>query len=142
VFGTQVRCHGVTIIISSGDTRLIQDLAHTLDGMTLPPYDAAADGDQVPLCVKDYANTQNLVSRVDPAFPQHRYNPVPVRIIIGKDGKVKHIHVISAFPDQSDAIINALHRWRFKPYLRNGHPVEVETGIQFGTPLQPRDASP
>jgi hypothetical protein len=45
---------------------------------------------------------------------------------------VKHIHFLSAFPDQVKAIANALSQWRFRPYLRGGHPVEVETGIMFG----------
>jgi periplasmic protein TonB len=55
-----------------------------------------------------------------------------VRVIIDRDGKVKHIHFLSAFPGQAQAIITALGQWRFKPYLRNGQPVEVETGILFG----------
>jgi protein TonB len=105
--------------------------------MNLPPADAQADGDTVPVCVKDYAAGNNVISRVDPVFTQRRFNAIPVRIVIGKDGKVKHIHLISAFPDQAKVITDALNQWTFKPYLRNGHPVEVETGILFGTPPRP-----
>jgi hypothetical protein len=142
VFGTQIRCHAIEIVISSSDTKLIQDLARSLNAMSLPLEDALADGDQGPVCVKDYANTNNVVSRVDPVFPEHRYNSIPVRIVIGKDGKVKHIHFISAFPDQAEAITNALHQWSFKPQLRDGRPVEVETGIQFGAPLRAQESLP
>jgi hypothetical protein len=88
--------------------------------------------------VKGYAAGENVISRADPVFTQRRFNAMPVRIVIGKDGKVKHIHLISAFPDQAKAITDALHQWKFKPYLRNRRPVEVETGIVFGTP--PRTA--
>jgi hypothetical protein len=63
---------------------------------------------------------------------ERRFNPVPVRIIIDKQGKVKHIHFLSAFPDQAKAITDALFQWRLRPYLRDGKPVEVETGIMFG----------
>jgi len=63
-----------------------------------------------------------------------------VRIIIDKDGKVKHIHFLRAFPDQSAVITPALLQWRFKPYLKDGQPVEVETGIMFGR-APPRIAS-
>jgi len=49
------------------------------------------------------------------------------------------MHFLSAFPDQSKAIADALSQWRFRPYLREGRPVEVETGIMFGHP--PRQAA-
>jgi hypothetical protein len=61
-----------------------------------------------------------------------------VRIIIDKEGRVKHIHFLSAFPDQAKSITEALSR--FKPYLRDGRPVEVETGIMFGR--APRSTTP
>jgi len=46
---------------------------------------------------------------------------------------MKHIHVISAFPEQSRIITDALMQWTFKPYLQNGQPVDVETGILFNS---------
>ncbi|MBV9180271.1 MAG: hypothetical protein JO356_03090 [Acidobacteria bacterium] len=132
VFATQIRCHAIEIVLSSSDTKLIQRLMHDLNAMTFPLEDALADGDTIPVCVKDYANGSNVISRVDPVFSERRFNAVPVRIVIGKDGKVKHIHSLSAFPDQAKAIVEALAQWRFRTYLRHGVPVEVETGIQFG----------
>ena len=36
-----------------------------------------------------------MISRVDPIFTEHRFNPVPVRIIIDKEGKVRHIHFVA-----------------------------------------------
>jgi len=133
VFGTQIRCHAVQIIVSSSDTKLIHELIQDLNTMTFPPEDALANGDTVPVCVKDYATGENVRSRVDPIFTERRHNALPVRIVIGKDGKVKHIHLISAFPEQAKAITDALNQWTFKPYLRDGKPVEVETGIDFGS---------
>ena len=75
------------------------------------------------MCIKDYANDENVITRVEPVFSEHRFNPVPVRIIIDKDGKVKHIHFLSAFPDQAKAISDALKQWQFKRYVRAGQPV-------------------
>jgi hypothetical protein len=40
--------------------------------------------------------------------------------------------LISAFPEQAKAVTEALKQWRFRPYLRDGKPIEVETGIMFG----------
>jgi protein TonB len=62
-----------------------------------------------------------------------------VRIIIGTDGKVKHVHVISAFQEQARIITDALLQWKFKPYLLDGEAVDVETGVQFGySPPRPQ----
>jgi hypothetical protein len=97
-------------------------------------------GGEVPVCIKDYARNENIMERVDPVFTERRFNPVPVRIIIDKEGKVKHIHFLSAFPEQAKAISDALSQWRFRPCLRDGKPVEVETGILFGR--APRPATP
>jgi hypothetical protein len=58
---------------------------------------------------------------------------IPVRVTIAGEGRVKHVHILSAFPDQSGAIITALHTWRLKPYLVDGKPNEIETGVVFGT---------
>jgi outer membrane biosynthesis protein TonB len=59
---------------------------------------------------------------------------VPVRFVIGTDGRVKHIHVINAFPEQAKSVEQALAQWIFKPYIRNGVAAEVETGILFKFP--------
>jgi hypothetical protein len=135
VFVTVIRCHVVEIVFSSSDTRLIANLIQDMNAMEWPADD---DGGAFPVCVQDYAKGENLIARVDPVFPEQRFNAVPVRIVIGRDGRVIHIHFLSAFPDQAKAITDALEQWRFKPYMQNGQPVEVETGMLFGyTPRAP-----
>jgi hypothetical protein len=135
VVATEIRCHAVQLVLTSRDTKLLESLILDLEKMKLPaeasPTVGAGGGD-VPACVKDYASGENVIARVDPVFTERRFNSVPVRIIIDKEGKVKHIHFLSAFPDQAKAITDALQQWKFKRYLRDGQPVEVETGIMFG----------
>jgi hypothetical protein len=135
VLSTEIRCHAVQVVLTSRDTKLLENLTLDLDKMKLPGEanpTAGTGGGDFPVCIKDYATEENMITRVDPVLTQHRFNPVPVRIIIDKEGKVKHIHFLSAFPDQSKVITDALLQWRFKPYKQNGQPVEVETGILFG----------
>jgi hypothetical protein len=135
VLATQIRCHEVEMVLTSRDTKLLENLVLDLNKMELPAEaspTAGKGGGAVPACMKDYARDRNVIARVDPVFTERTYNPVPVRIIIDKAGKVKHIHFLSAFPEQARVITEALKRWKFKPYLRNGQPVEVETGIMFG----------
>ena len=85
-----------------------------------------------PVCLKDFATPDTVLEREEPVFSQPRFNPVAVRIVIDQEGRVKHIHFLSAFPEQAKSISDALLQWRFKPYLLNGQPVEVETGLLFG----------
>jgi hypothetical protein len=140
VFATEIRCHSVEIVLTSRDTKLLENLVLDLNKMKLAEAGAAGGG-TVPVCIKDYARDENVLARVDPIFTEHKFNAVPVRIIIDKEGKVKHIHFLSAFPDQSKIITDALRQWKFKPYKRGGHPVEVETGIMFGRALRPATSS-
>lgn len=123
ILATEIRCHLVQFVYTGRDPKvldaLIADLART----------KLATLDDQPRCVANYATDANIVARVAPAPYVQKYNPIPVRIVIGRDGKVKHVHVISAFADQSRSITDALLQWRFKPGQ-----TEVETGIMFGAP--------
>jgi hypothetical protein len=135
ILATEVRCHALEIVMTSRDTKLLENLILDLNKMKLPAEagpTAGTGGGDAPVCVKDYARDENIIARVDPIFTEHRFNPVPVRIIIDKEGKVKHIHFLSAFPDQAKVVTDALKQWKFKPYRQGGQLVEVETGIQFG----------
>jgi hypothetical protein len=137
---TEIRCHAIEIILTSRDIKLLENLTLDLNKMKLPEEANPTTGNgggEFPVCVKDYAEGDNVLARVDPIFTQHRFNPVPVRIIIDKEGTVKHIHFLSAFPDQAKVISDALAQWKFKPYVKDGKPVEVETGIMFGTVRAP-----
>jgi len=140
ILATQIRCHALEFIFTSRDTKLAEGLIRGMNGIELPST-ASPNGekgeDNVPLCIKDYASSENVIEKVDPIITERRYNSVPVRIIIDKEGKVRHIHFLSAFPDQTKVITDALLKWRFRPYLRNGQPMEVETGIMFGIPPPP-----
>jgi hypothetical protein len=135
VLATQIRCHTVAFVYTSRDSRLIGGLVQAMSKMTLsgPGGSPGETGtDSAPVCIKDYASAENVITRVDPMFSERRANPIPVRVIIDVKGKVKHVHIISGFPDQAKSITDALSQWRFKPYLKDGQAVEVETGILFG----------
>jgi len=52
---------------------------------------------------------------------------VPIEAIIGRDGTVSSVRVLSAqvHPDFAIAAVDAVRQWRFTPTLLNGVPVEV-----------------
>jgi hypothetical protein len=142
VLATEIRCHTVEFFFMNRDPQTLERLVQQASKMNLAAAGTTANQTDEPVCIRSYAIADNLIERMDPVFPEHRFNPVPVRIIIDKDGKVRHIHFLNAFPDQTEAITEALAHWKFKPYLRDGKPVEVETGIMFGRALQPAVAAP
>ena len=140
LLATQIRCHMVQFVFTSRDIKLVESLIQETSKMSLPAEAgpiSGRGGGEVPVCIKDYARDENVMKRVDPVFGERRFNAVPVRIIIDKQGKVRHIHFLSAFPDQVKAITDALSQWRIRPYLRDGKPVEVETGLMFGRTPRP-----
>jgi Gram-negative bacterial TonB protein C-terminal len=137
VLATEIRCHMVEFVFTSADTALLESLIQEMSQMKLPGEADAMSGTgggEFPLCVKGYATEGNVLHKVDPVMVGPRFTTVPARVIIGADGKVKHIHVISSFPEQAKSVRDALAQWVFKPYTQHGAPAEVETGILFKFP--------
>jgi hypothetical protein len=140
VLATQIRCHTVEIVLMNRDPKAMEELIRDMDKKMKLPAEASSiggtGGGNVPVCIKDYAQ-ENVTEKVDPVLTVRRFNAIPVRIIIDNEGKVSHIHFLSAYPEQEKAITEALKQWRFRPYERNGQRLEVETGIMFGRPSLP-----
>jgi TonB family protein len=75
-----------------------------------------------------------VISKVDPVYPAiakaaHVQGPVILHAIISKDGTIERLDVISGNGMLVDAARDAVSQWKFKPYLLNGQPTEVETSI-------------
>jgi periplasmic protein TonB len=56
-----------------------------------------------------------------------REGVVPIEAVVGKDGTVTTVRVVSAdvHPDFAIAAADAVRQWKFSPTLLNGQPVEV-----------------
>jgi periplasmic protein TonB len=81
-----------------------------------------------------------LVRQVKPQYPpiavQARIQgTVVLQAVIGKDGTVKDLRLLSGHPMLSTAAIEAVKQWRYRPYLLNGEPVEVDTQINVNFTL-------
>ncbi|HEV2961123.1 MAG TPA: energy transducer TonB [Candidatus Angelobacter sp.] len=130
-FATDIRCHVVSFVVTTRDPKVLEKLVQAISNLKISEAQAMAGDSSLPVCVKDYATGDNVIRKVDPEIVGPKYTQVPTRFIIGTDGKVKHIHVINAFPDQAKSVETALAQWELKPYKVNGKLVEVETGILF-----------
>jgi protein TonB len=81
-----------------------------------------------------------LVKEVKPAYPpmakQARISgTVRLKAIIGPDGAIRNLNVISGHPMLVQSAISAVKQWVYKPTVLNGQPVEVDTEIDVNFTL-------
>ncbi len=81
-----------------------------------------------------------LVRRVNPTYPplarQARIQgTVILQAQISKDGTIENLQLVSGHPMLAPAAIEAVKQWKYKPYLLNGEPVEVDTQVQVNFTL-------
>jgi len=75
-----------------------------------------------------------LVHKVTPQYPPlaraaRVQGSVVLQAVIGKDGGIQNLKLVSGHPMLAPAAIEAVKQWRYKPYFLNGEPVEVDTQI-------------
>jgi protein TonB len=75
-----------------------------------------------------------LVHKVTPTYPplarQARIQgSVVLAALIGKDGSIQNLKVVSGHPMLTSSALDAVRQWKYKPYFLNGEPVEVDTQI-------------
>jgi protein TonB len=90
--------------------------------------------------VSSGVSTGLLVRKVNPNYPplarQARIQgTVVLQAEISKSGDIQNLRLISGHPMLAPAAIEAVKQWKYKPYLLNGEPVEVETTVQVNFTL-------
>jgi TonB family protein len=75
-----------------------------------------------------------LVKKSVPVYPVDAkkakiQGKVALDAIIGKDGTIQHLSVISGPTELQQSAMDAVRQWEYQPFLLNGNPVEVETTI-------------
>ena len=81
-----------------------------------------------------------LIRKVNPNYPplarQARISgTVVLRAVISKEGSIENLSLVSGHPMLAPAAIDAVKQWKYKPYLLNGEPVEVDTEVQVNFTL-------
>ena len=119
--------------------------------ITLPPAPQAASiavatappSPASPPRIRIGGNVQavKLISQPKPAYPPlarmaHIQGVVELRAIIGKDGSVQDLTVISGPPLLVPAAVTAVQQWVYQPTLLNGDPVEVDTQVDVNFTLR------
>ncbi|HEV3512122.1 MAG TPA: energy transducer TonB [Candidatus Sulfotelmatobacter sp.] len=75
-----------------------------------------------------------LIHRAEPMYPPlaraaRVQGEVILTAIISTTGQIENLQLVSGHPMLVPAALEAVKQWRYKPYLLNGTPVEVETTI-------------
>jgi TonB family protein len=82
-----------------------------------------------------------LTRRVEPIYPSipkqlHRSGKVELRAIIGIDGGIQSLEVVSGDPLFVDSALQAVRQWHYKPTYLNNQAVEIDTYITVIYTLQ------
>jgi protein TonB len=77
----------------------------------------------------------NLIFRVQPDYPSlarqvRVQGQVVLRAVISREGTIENLQVLSGHPMLVRAAVEAVRQWKYRPYLLNGEPVEVETEVK------------
>jgi len=75
-----------------------------------------------------------LVKAIQPAYPANALRmgiegAVELSATISKNGDISAVTILSGDPQLAHAAVNAVKQWKYKPYLLNGEPVEIQTQV-------------
>jgi TonB family protein len=88
------------------------------------------------LTVSSEEMSHNLLNKVMPVYPPEAkkakiQGTVVLDAVIGKDGNIDNLRVLSGPPELQQSALDAVRQWIYKPYLLNGDPVEVKTTVNI-----------
>jgi len=96
-----------------------------------------------PSRIRQGGNVQQamLLTQVKPVYPleakEARIQGVVVlEVVIGKDGLVSEVRIITGHPTLQQAAVDSVRQWQYKPTLLNGEPVEVVSTVTVNFAFQ------
>jgi protein TonB len=109
------------------------DVFSSLNAGTRPIMPAAPLPVARPITVS-HMSEGDLVRKILPTYPvlarsARIQGQVVLQAIISKQGIIENLQVLSGHPLLVPAAIEAVRQWRYRPYVLNNEPVEVETQI-------------
>jgi TonB family protein len=96
--------------------------------------DKGASSPNGPVAVSAGVMAGNKISGPVPVYPPEAkkakiQGTVELSAVIGKDGTVEKLEVVSGPKELQQSSLDAVRQWVYKPYLLNGEPIEVKTTI-------------
>jgi TonB family protein len=86
------------------------------------------------LSVPSEVMSKNLLNKVVPKYPPAAkkakiQGTVVLSAVIGKDGNIENLRVLSGPSELQQSALDAVRQWIYTPYLLNGDPIEVVTTV-------------
>jgi hypothetical protein len=75
-----------------------------------------------------------LLDRTEPVYPaetQSTKAPLTLRVVIDKKGNVRKAEKISGPESLVSGAVEAVTKWKYRPYFLNGEPVDVDTTVDL-----------
>jgi protein TonB len=99
-----------------------------------PPVQPVRPPQERPVWKGEAVQEALLTNRVVPVYPElarqmRIEGTVRLQAVIGRDGAVQSLEILSGQPMLAKAAVAAVREWRYRPTLLRGEPVEVETFI-------------
>jgi TonB family protein len=81
-----------------------------------------------------------LMKKTQPVYPasalqMHIEGVVELSATISKNGDISAVKIVSGDPRLARAAVEAVKQWKYKPYLLNGEPVEIQTQVTMNFKL-------
>jgi len=110
-----------------------------------PPAEQQQSGQHRPKRVRVSQGVSQalLIKKGEPEYPQEARDKriegtVVLQVQISEAGDVTEVRLISGHPLLAPPAIEAVKQWKYKPYLLNGEPVQVETRVTVDFRLDPK----
>lgn len=120
---------------NSSDSKLVQAVSTSVSSL---PTNAA---EREPISGAPAATLHQTVDTTYPLLgPRMKVQgSVVMQAVIGADGNIENLQVVSGPAILTAAAQQAVRQWRFKPYLQNGEPVETKATITVNFSIQIAD---
>jgi TonB family protein len=109
-----------------------------MDGVLLA-QERAADGSEAPQSEQpvtiqrgDHISPPRAILTPNPKMPKNGLKGVvPIRCVVGSDGRVRNAEVAKSLSPQNDAsAMEVIQKWRFEPAKKDGKPVAVKATVE------------
>jgi TonB family protein len=115
-------------------------------GAGAPPPDLVSAEGSAPKPILQTLNVSQgvsqglLMKKVQPTYPKNALamrveGVVELSATISKTGDISHIKILSGDSQLTRAAAEAVKQWKYKPYLLNGEPVEIQTQVTINFKL-------
>lgn len=112
----------------------------TATNSVAPPPSPGGSTDAQKVQISGTVSQGLLLHQVVPVYPDQArarfiQGVVVLQAVIGKDGRIKSLQPVSGPTELRDSAVGAVQQWRYRPYILDGQPVEVQTTINVNFKL-------